>query len=306
MTRILLDTDIGDDVDDAYCLAYLLAQPDAELVGITTVGGEPGRRAALADAVCRAARREEVPVIAGCGHTLGMRPLDVPLPQTDVVERFAHRAPEAFEPNRAVDFMVESILAAPGDLTILGIGPLTNIALLCASRPDVLAQVGRIVLMNGVYATDDHGSEWNSRCDPVATWIAFRSGAPITAVGLDVTTRCTLDVGEERRRLARLGGPFEVVRAALEVWERESDVVTFHDPLAGALLFEPGICTFADGTVEPDLLRVDRAPLTRWTMRPDGPHRVALDVDPAAFFQHFDAVARAAFDRPGDLAEDLR
>lgn len=306
MSRILLDTDIGDDIDDAYCLAYLLAHPDAELVGVTTVGGDAARRAALADAMCLAAGRADVPIIAGCGHTLAMRPLDVPCRQAAVLDQFAHRAPERFAPNHAVDFIIEQILAAPGELTILGIGPLTNLALVCATRPDLLDRIGRVVLMNGVYLTDDHGSEWNSRCDPVATWTTFRSGLPIDVVGLDVTDRCTQPVGEERARVARLGGPFDVVRAALSVWERECATVTYHDPLAAAMLFEPQLCTWAEGTVEPDLMRIDRQPMTRWHPHSGGIHRVAVDVDPIAFLTHFDAVAAAAFDTSQAPAEENR
>ncbi len=79
MTKILLDTDIGSDIDDAVCLAYLLAQPECELMGITTVSGEPEKRAAMASAQCRAAGKE-IPIFPGAPLTLltGQRQAECP------------------------------------------------------------------------------------------------------------------------------------------------------------------------------------------------------------------------------------
>ena len=74
MQKILLDTDIGGDIDDAICLAYLLKEPQCDLLGITTVCGEPEKRAAVADAICRAAGRQ-VPIVAGLDTTLQPVPL---------------------------------------------------------------------------------------------------------------------------------------------------------------------------------------------------------------------------------------
>lgn len=74
MIKILLDTDIGGDIDDAVCLAYLLREPQCELLGITTVCGEPEKRAAVADAICRASGKR-IPIVAGLDSTLQPIPL---------------------------------------------------------------------------------------------------------------------------------------------------------------------------------------------------------------------------------------
>ena len=96
METILLDTDIGSDIDDAVCLAYLLRQPRCELIGITTVSGRPRERAALADAVCRAAGRTDIPIHAGCSEGILRGTVQPECPQASILPRFAHRPPGEF------------------------------------------------------------------------------------------------------------------------------------------------------------------------------------------------------------------
>src|SRR5260221_12453073 len=89
---VILDTDIGSDIDDAVALAYLLKQPRCELLGITTVTGEPDKRASLADAVCRAAERHDVPIHVGAEPPLLVAPRQPKAPQTEALtDRWPHR-----------------------------------------------------------------------------------------------------------------------------------------------------------------------------------------------------------------------
>src|SRR4051795_10874188 len=112
--KILLDTDIGSDIDDAVCLAYLLAEPRCELLGVTTVSGRPRERAALVDAVCRAAGRSDVPIVAGLEHGYLSRAVVQPeVPQAGILERFPHADPDELAGD-AVAFLAEQIRARPG------------------------------------------------------------------------------------------------------------------------------------------------------------------------------------------------
>src|ERR1041385_9035266 len=125
---VLLDTDIGSDIDDAVCLAYLLRQPRCELLGITTVTGGVVERAALCEVICRTAGREEIPVHAGASPVLLFGPGQPRVPQYEAIRDRAHR--RDYEPGAAIEFLRRTIRARPGEVTLLAIGPFTNLALL--------------------------------------------------------------------------------------------------------------------------------------------------------------------------------
>lgn len=291
---VLLDTDIGSDIDDAVALAYLLRQPRCELLGVTTVSGRPRERAALADAVCRAAGRPDVPVHAGIDRGFLLGVVQPACPQAAVLARFAHRAPEDFKPYTAVEFLREQIRKRPGEITLLGIGPLTNLGALFTLDPEIPKQLKRLVLMCGVFTNRLAGAgprEWNALCDPIATALVYQAPVPEhLSIGLEVTCRCRMDAGECVRRFRQAGGPLAVVAAMTEVWAKEREQVTFHDPLAAAAIFEPGLCTYKNGRVEVELKSERVAGMTHFlpgTKQEEKPHRIAVEVHPEAFFEHY-------------------
>jgi purine nucleosidase len=287
--RILLDTDIGSDIDDALCLAYLLAHPRCDLAGITTVSGEPGRRAAIASALCRAAGKN-VPIHAGAPVPLlaeqrQPRASQAEALRSDGVVRWPHRTD--FPPGTAVEFLRRTIREDPGNVTLLAIGPLTNLALLFRVDPEIPSLLGRLVLMCGSFLgtpSRHGGAEWNALCDPHATAIVYAARPrEHRSIGLDVTLQVSITADEARRRFAH--GLLRPVLDLAEVWFRTADRVVFHDPLAAVSLFEPEVCRFARGTVAVDL---DAAPgRTGWTPSADGPHEIAVEVDPARFKEVF-------------------
>jgi purine nucleosidase len=287
--KVLLDTDIGSDIDDAVCLAYLLAEPRCDLLGVTTVSGQPQVRAALADAVCRAAGRDDVAIHAGTEAAL-LGPTPQPeVPQATVLERFGHHPPGDFAPNAAVAFLRDQINAHPGEVTLLSIGPMTNVGLLFATYPETAANLGALILMGGVFSNRVAGvgpQEWNVSCDPDAAAIVY--GAVVRShrsVGLDVTMRCRLDSKDAISRFADIGGALEVVAAATEVWAEKARDVVFHDPLAGVAVFEPDVCTWAGGRVSVELASRRYRGATAFDAGRDGsPNRVATEVDAGAFF----------------------
>ena len=157
---LLLDTDIGSDIDDGVCLSMLLREPRCELVGITTVSGrDPRVRASLADAVCRAAGRTDIPIHSGSATSLTDGAVVQPeIPQASVLANFSHRPPADFPSCSAVTFLHDTICARPGEITLLGIGPMTNLALLFALDPTIGTKLKGLVLMNGLFfKRDRHG-----------------------------------------------------------------------------------------------------------------------------------------------------
>jgi purine nucleosidase len=200
---ILLDTDIGDDIDDALALTVVLNSPELELVGVTTVFRDAPRRAILARQLLDMGGRGDVPAVAGCseplfpswdkfpgGKSLGRQfeALDDSLQWTDT--------------NRAVEFIIDKVrdFASRGErLTLVPIGALTNLALAFLWAPDIIPQC-RVVLMGGKWGSKfaEPDAEWNILCDPEAAALVFRSGVDLTMVGLDVTMQCVLSPEEER------------------------------------------------------------------------------------------------------------
>ncbi|HIE48232.1 TPA: nucleoside hydrolase [Candidatus Bipolaricaulota bacterium] len=286
---VLLDTDIGSDIDDALCLAYLLRQPRCKLIGVTTVTGEPEKRAMLASAICQAGGRSDVPIYSGTPKPLLIEQRQKHAPQAEVLPRWEHR--DDFERCSAVQFLLETIRSHPGEITLLTIGPLTNIGILFALDPEVPKLLKQLVMMCGVYTTRTPGVgplEWNAIGDPHATAIVFNAPVPkLVAVGLDVTVQCRMSAEECRNRLR--GDPMlEVVADMAEVWFRRAGHITFHDPLAAVTIFEPEICTYEQGRVDVELTSPRLLGMTHWRAGAQGsPHSVAITVDSQRFFKHY-------------------
>jgi len=285
--KVLFDTDIGSDIDDAVALAYLLSEPRCDLLGVTTVTGEPIKRAEMASAVCRSAAKPDVPVHAGCPEALLVEMRQKAAPQADALGAWDRR--RDFPANTAVAFMRQVIRDNPGEITLLAVGPMTNVGLLFATDPEIPALLKQVVLMCGRFFTST-GGEWNAIGDPHATAIVYGNGRQArpprhVSYGLDVTNRCRMPADACRRRFtARALAP---VRDFAEVWFQRTDQITFHDPLAAACIFEPDLCETRQGRVAVSLNR----PTLGWTVfdpnADDKPHTVAAKVDAERFFEHY-------------------
>jgi purine nucleosidase len=288
---VILDTDIGSDIDDAVCLAYLLKQPQCELLGVTTVSGDVQARAALADAVCKAAGRRDVPVHAGCSHGINLGVVQPNVPQAAVLSRFDHRKPSEFKPGTAVEFLRDQINARPGEITLLAIGPMTNLGALFTIDPEIPKKLKKLVLMCGVFTSTIPycTKEWNALCDPIATSIVYR--APVKehiSIGLDVTMKVQIPSKECVAKFNTAGGPLKVVAAMTEVWAEHGHLVTFHDPLAAAVIFQPEICKYAGGKVSVELKSEYAPGMTHWDRNAqEKVHQVAIEVNPEAFFNEY-------------------
>ncbi len=288
--KVLLDTDIGSDIDDAVALAWLLAHPDCELLGITTVSGEATQRARLASVLCRAAGKD-VPIFPGAELPLLAAQKQTHAPQAAALANWPHD--ETFPEGRAVGFLRDTIHAHPGEVVLLTIGPLTNVALLFSLDPSIPGLLKALVMMCGVFSNRAVGfgpREWNALLDPPATAIVYRHAVAVhRSIGLDVTTRVTLDAAAVRQRFQ---GP--LLRPVLDFWRygtRHDGAIIFHDPLAAVSLFEP-VCTYEKGTVEVELASSRLAGATLWTPDAAGRHEVAFGVNPELFFDRYFSVFR--------------
>ena len=185
--KVILDTDIGSDIDDAVCLAYLLAQPRCDLLGITTVSGQVVERAKLASAQCTVAGRDDIPILPGIAQPLLGPQLQPEAPQASTLDRWSHRT--EFPENEAIEWMRRTIRANPGEVTLLAVGPLTNVATLDdeVARWEKMQVVLRSVPLA---APVDHyyiSSGFGARVDPF-------NGARARHEGLDMVGTLRSDV----------------------------------------------------------------------------------------------------------------
>lgn len=286
MAKILLDTDIGTDVDDAVCLAYLLSHTDCELLGITTVTGEVEKRASLASVLCKAARKE-IPIYPGADRTMRGDQRQPLAQQAAVLPRWPHETD--FPKGHAVDFLANTIRSHPGEVTLLTVGPLTNAGTLFSQHPDVAELLAGLVLMGGNF--DETGPEagrieWNIAGDLQASEITYKAPVHLhRSLGLNVTQQVMLSADEVREKFtAPLLRP---VLDMAEIWFAGFyPSITFHDPLAAATIFEPDLCSYQEGIVQLDLS--DKPGKTLWQPGgPDVPHQAALTVDVDRYFEHF-------------------
>ncbi|MBN1675073.1 MAG: nucleoside hydrolase [Kiritimatiellae bacterium] len=285
-TRVLLDTDIGSDIDDAVCLAYLLANPECELLGITTVCGDTALRASVASALCKVAGRS-VPIFPGRADPFLIPQRQPDVPQSAALTRWPHD--DSFPRGEAVEFMRRTIRANPGEVVLLTIGPLTNAAALFAADADIPGLLKGLVMMCGSFTdriSDLGRREWNAMLDPAATAIVYHARPKVhRSIGINVTTKVWLKADEVR---ARFTAP--LLRPVLdfaEVWFEKCKGITFHDPLAAATIFDDSLCGFERGRVEVESTSARLAGVTYWEAAAGGPHEVALTVEPERFFGHY-------------------
>ncbi len=286
MKSIWLDTDIGSDIDDALALSYLLARRDCELVGISTVTEFDNQRAMLASALCKIAGKE-VPIHPGISLPLLVSPCQTKVPQAVALQKWAHDTD--FTPNSAVDAMRAAIRARPGEITLLAIGPMMNLAVLFALDPQIPSLLKELVLMCGAFQFPGgpDSLEWNAINDAHAAALTYRAKvARHVSFGLDVTQQVTM----EREQFEPLIRSSELGRCTLDMaaaWFEQTPVVTFHDPLAAATIFEPSLCEMARGVVEVELENQKLLGQTLWTPDEKGAHEIAVSVNADKFFGEF-------------------
>jgi purine nucleosidase len=285
--KLLLDTDIGTDIDDAICLTYLLHNPQCELLGITTVTGEAEKRAMIASSLCSHAGKE-IPIYPGYSDPLIIKQRQKIAFQGRSLDKWKHD--KEFPKGEAISFMADQIKKNPGEVILLTIGPLTNIAKLFELHPEIPSMLKAHVLMGGYYEFKFKGKcrlEWNIRGDYHASEKIFKAQTPvIKAVGLDVTSRVTLTSDEFREKFS--ADEFLPLQDYARHWYHEyTHKITFHDPLAAAVIFNNNIAVFEKGNVDISLHGKDRRGYTYWKKDPEGRHEIAVKVNKDEFFKEY-------------------
>lgn len=264
MPRIILDTDPG--IDDALAFFLALASPEIQLEAITTVSGnvhvEHTTRNALA--LLTLAGRTDIPVARGCADPLLVQHVHAAEVHGDNGVGGVALPTPAVQPvsQHAVDLIIERVLAAPGAITLVPIGPLTNLALALRREPSIAQKVREVVIMGGALRVPGNvtpAAEFNIYVDPHAAHAVFHAGWPLRLVSLDVTTRVLLS-RDQVAIWARDGGKVkttiqQMMAYYFDVFAAHSDSPHFqmHDPLCLASVFLPDLITWEPAYVDVEL-----------------------------------------------------
>jgi inosine-uridine nucleoside N-ribohydrolase len=251
---VILDTDIGDDIDDAFALALILRSPELRLLGVGTAFGDTELRARLVDRYLAAVGRSDIPVLAG-----------VATPTTNHFTQaaYARQAPDRKHGDAAA-FLLNQIRAYPGQITLIAIGPLFNVQAAIARDPATFKQLKRVVIMGGSVYQGYEGKnrdrntppspEWNILCDPAGAKALFASGVPVYVMPLD-STQIHLEPSALAALLAH-GSPLtDQIALLYHQWAGTavpSPSPTLFDPVAVTYSFRPDLCPAAPMRLEVD------------------------------------------------------
>ena len=245
--KILIDTDIGDDIDDAFALLSAMAL-DFEIVGVTTVFRDTDARARMVKKLMRAFGKgyEQVPVFAGY-DTYSKEKED----NTEHMCRFEADlscpvlAPDNRTPDAAIEFLLDCCRRYGSDLTLLAIGPFCNIAKAIEKDKAAINSIGQVVIMGGAYFKQY--ADWNVMCDVPAADVMFENLTNLACIGADVTHRLVADTflmealhAEDYRSDA-----WDYVRSQYRIWQADypENKVVLHDVLTVYYALDPSICS---------------------------------------------------------------
>ena len=279
--KFIIDTDIGSDIDDTLCFAYLFEEARCEILGITTTSSEPWKRAEIVDTMCRAAGKE-IPVFPGLDNPIIGKQRQIAVHQYSVVDKLPHKAYS--KENRAIEFMKRAIEENPGEVILLAIGPLTNVGALFAAYPHLAKLVKLEAIMGGSFFEAGRAllrQEWNVINDPYAAQIVFKSGANILVVPLDVSIKTLTSAKEFLSK--EHSGVMKTVAVYTEKFTERTDEMYYHDVIPAMLVFEKQIAEIKCGEVSIDL--TDEIGRSDFSENESGNVEMVVDFDVDRFFE---------------------
>ena len=244
---VLIDTDIGDDIDDALALAVALRSPEITIRAITTVSGDTQQRAQLAIHLLRTFEREEIPVAAGLSMPLQFRHKPAGVAQATILP--PNTSSSSISPLTGPELIIQTASAYSGHLTLVCIGQLTNIATALTLEPHIKTAIRSIFMMEG--SSGIPLPDWNVRSDALAAKKVLASGIPVTMLGLNITSRCQLRDSDITKLRGDHSAQVQLLCSLLAIWQRHHSrwhprLPYLHDPLTIAALCKPELFTFQE------------------------------------------------------------
>ncbi len=262
--HVLFDTDPG--IDDSLAILLALASPELRVAGISVVHGNCSVDQALTNAlgVLELAGASSLPVARGFSLPLVQPSLLAPETHGNAGIGYARLPPTSARPvsQHSVDFVIDKIMGSPGEISLICIGPLTNVAVALRKEPRIIRAVREVIIMGGAIRHQGNTTplaEFNVYVDPHASHVVYHSGMPITLVPLDVTYQCAL-TRQDVARLQLIDSPIsqfiaDSTRFYMEYHDAYQKIegCIINDPLALALAFAPELCDYEEHYVDVDI-----------------------------------------------------
>lgn len=262
--KILIDTDPG--IDDSLAILLALASPELSLEGISTVHGNCSLEQATTNglSILELAQASHIPLAKGCELPLVQPSLLAPETHGNTGLGYAKLPEPRTKPvsMHGSDFLIEKILSNPGEMTLVAIGPLTNVALAIRKEPRIVSALKELIIMGGAIRHEGNTTalaEFNTYVDPHAAHIVYHAGIPTTLVPLDVTYQCVL-TSQDVERLQKLDSSIPgFIKDTTDFYMEYHDSYqgirgcVINDPLALALTFAPELCDYQELPVNVDI-----------------------------------------------------
>lgn len=293
MRKIIIDTDIGDDIDDAFAIELALRKNN-EILGITTSYRNAKKRAKIVKALLDANGRTDVEVYAGCDKPLKENIIALTYEkQIEKDENGEINIPHYFDEfnvyeineKSAIDFILETAEKYPNEVTLVCLAPLTNIAKAYLTNPQKFSLIKDIVLMGGQEKGDF--AEWNFRCDAYSAKTVFESGTKIKEVGINVTKHCILNREDIYKIYSCKKQPIKLISRMLFKWIEDNNYEkcpTMHDALAIAEI-DGDYCKYIKKKVTVVEKGEDKAKIIRTDIGEE--KEIAISVDNKRFKKDF-------------------
>ena len=252
---VIIDTDIGDDIDDAFALALALKSPELKVLGVSTAFGDTTMRARIVDRYLKAVGRSDIPVFAGPATTTDNVMTQAAYAKGDAKTKFGDGA----------EFILKSARAHPGQVTLIGIGPLFTVEAAIKRDAAAFKKLKRVVIMGGSvyrgYGLDKEGKprpaepEWNILNDPAGLTALLSSGVPVAVMPLD-STQVPLKSQQREALFAHGSALTDQLKILYQEWTagtpNHSPTPTLFDPVAVSYTFHPELCPVKPLHIEVD------------------------------------------------------